>query len=109
MFRERADYVKAHFLQKHGPQQYVLRPEFDTQKKVEAYFKGQADGEHILFRDGLYDLISNVILLEQEGSDKTAFHFRIALDQTSSFRYLSPQLREKNMELVYRLFLSPAE
>jgi len=104
VFRERADYVKAHFLQKHGPQQYVLRPEFDTQKKVEAYFKGQADGEHILLRDGLYDLISNVILLEQEGSDKTAFHFRIALDQTSSFRYLSPQLREKIWNLYIDYF-----
>ncbi|ULT43171.1 hypothetical protein KRR40_06670 [Niabella defluvii] len=42
--------------------------------------------------------------MEQEGSDKTAFHFRIALDQTSSFRYLSPQLREKIWNLYIDYF-----
>lgn len=104
LFREKADHVKAHFLQKHGPQQYVLRPAFDTQKKVEAYFRGQADSEHILLRDGLYDLISNVILFEQEGTGKTEFHFRIALDHTSSFRYLSPQLKEKIWALYIDYF-----
>jgi len=104
LFREKTEQVKAHFLQKQGPQQYVLRPAFDTQKKVEAHFKGLADSENILLRDGLYDLISNVILFEQEGTGKTAFHFRIALDQTSSFRYLSPQAKEKIWDLYVDYF-----
>lgn len=104
LFREQAGYVKAHFLQKHGPHQYVLRPPFDTQKKVEAHFRGKADSGDILLRDGLYDLISNVILFEQEGSGKTAFHFRIALDQTSSFRNLSPQVKEKIWALYVDYF-----
>ncbi|WP_262919089.1 4-alpha-glucanotransferase [Niabella hibiscisoli] len=104
LFREKADHVKAHFLQKQGPQQYVLRPAFDTQKKVETHFKGLADSESILLRDGLFDLISNVILFEQEGTGKTAFHFRIALDQTSSFRYLPPQAKEKIWALYVDYF-----
>lgn len=101
LFKERAVHVKAHFLQKHGPQQYVLRPAFDTQKKVETHFNGQSGSDDILLRDGLYDLISNVILFEQEGSNKTEFHFRIALDQTSSFLHLQPQMREK----IWRLYV----
>jgi 4-alpha-glucanotransferase len=103
-FREKADHVKAHFLQKYGPQQYVLRPAFDTQKKVEAHFKDQSGSENILLRDGLYDLISNVIMFEQQGSGRTGFHFRIALDQTSSFRHLPPQVKEKIWALYIDYF-----
>lgn len=104
LFRERADHVKAHFLQKNGPGRYVLLPAFDTQKKVEAYFKDQPDSEHILLRDGLYDLVSNVILFEQEGTGRTEFHFRIAIDQTSSFRHLPPQIKEKIWTLYIDYF-----
>ncbi|GAB3431503.1 4-alpha-glucanotransferase [Niabella aquatica] len=104
LFREKAEEVKQQFLQKHGPHQYILLSRFDTQKKVEAYFKERTDAESIQLRNGLYDLISNVILFEQEGSAQTAFHFRIALDQTSSFHHLPPQIREKLWHLYIDYF-----
>ena len=37
---------------------YRMRPEFDTQRKVEAYFAGKTDDDSIWIRDGLYALIS---------------------------------------------------
>lgn len=104
LFNDRSDFVKTEFLQRHGPNQYVLRPAFDTQRKVEAYFKDQPDGAHAGLRDGLYDLISNVILFEQPGSEKTAFHFRIALDHTSSFRSLPSSTKDKIWPLYIDYF-----
>jgi 4-alpha-glucanotransferase len=41
-------------------------------------------------RIGLYDLISNVILFEVPGSEGNQFHFRFAMDKTSSFKHLHP-------------------
>jgi len=104
LFREGTEGVKKEFLQKHGPHQYLLLPQFDTQKKVEAYFKERQDAESIRLRNGLYDLISNVILFEEEETSQTAFHFRIALDQTSSFRHLQPHVREKLWNLYIDYF-----
>lgn len=104
IFGDQADSVRKQFLQKHGPQQYLLRPAFDTQQKLEAYFSTQQDRNAIQLRDGLYDLVSNVLLFEQEGSDKTAFHFRIAIDQTSSFRHLQPHFRERIWNLYIDYF-----
>ena len=43
---------------------YRLKPEFDTQRKVEAYFAGrQDDADAVLLRDALYALISDVLFL----------------------------------------------
>ncbi|MFT4093474.1 MAG: 4-alpha-glucanotransferase [Niabella sp.] len=103
IFGDKAAYVKDHFLQKHGPQQYALLPRFDTQRKVEAFFETETDPD-ILIKEGLYDLISNVLLFEQAGSGKTEFHFRISIDQTTSFRYLQPSIREKLWELYIDYF-----
>lgn len=104
LFREKAEEVKTQFLQKRGPHQYILLSRFNTQKKVAAYFKEQQDAESMKLRNGLYDLISNVILFEEEGSSQTAFHFRISLDQTSSFHHLQPQIREKLWNLYIDYF-----
>ena len=43
---------------------------------------------------GLYDLISNVIFFEEDGSDGQHFHFRISLEKTASFKNLIPHLQE---------------
>ena len=104
IFHDSAEQVKQQFLQKYGPFNYVLRPQFDTQRKVEAWFYQHPESNLSHLRSGLYDLISNVILFEQEGSDKKEFHFRIAVDQTTSFRYLPQQIKEKLWDLYIDYF-----
>lgn len=101
-FGDFADEVKDRFLQKLGYESYVLKPEFDTQRKLEGYFKEEDDSDFNQFlKSGLFNLISNVILFEEEGSERSQFHFRIAMDQTGSFQSLRPEVREA----LWRLYI----
>ena len=51
-----------------------------------------------------FDLISNVILFEENGSQGEEFHFRIAIEKTSSFRNLAPPIQEKLKALYDNYF-----
>ena len=57
---------------------YRMRPEFDTQRKVEKAFAGRTDDEDIWIRDGLYALISNVLFV-RDRKDPNLYHPRIAV------------------------------
>ncbi len=103
-FGDSANIVKQQFLQKHGPFLYVMLPQYNTQRKIETYFKTESAHENKWLKDGLYDLVSNVILFEEEGSEKTKFHFRIGIDQTSSFRYLQQHIKDKLWGLYINYF-----
>ncbi len=91
------------FLQiKEGTNRYALKPEFDTQRKVEAYLAQQPDTEtNRRLRDGLYRLIANVILLEDENGD---YHFRIAPDKCSSFNHLDDDIKARLNALYLNYF-----
>jgi 4-alpha-glucanotransferase len=66
-----------------------LKKGFETQQEVEAYFSQLEDNEFKQrIRYGLFNLISNLVLFEQEGSEGRQFHFRIEMDKTPSYRYL---------------------
>ena len=85
--------------------QYTLKPEFATQRQVEAYFDNlEINEENNHLRQGLYDLISNVILFEQPGSDGKEFHFRINIQSTTAFRHLEGYLQEKLQDLYIDYF-----
>jgi 4-alpha-glucanotransferase len=94
LFANEAETVKATFLQKDEQGNYKLLPDFDTQRKVEAYFETQeATVLNNSTKQGLYDLISNVLLFETEpGANK--FHCRIGLEKTTSFLYLDQRTQE---------------
>ncbi len=73
-----------------------LRPEFSTQRQVEQHFAGApATEESLRLQQGLFDLISNVILLQPEGDKAEGYHFRIDMRGTSSFQQLPAPLRER--------------
>ncbi|MBP6687933.1 MAG: 4-alpha-glucanotransferase [Lacibacter sp.] len=85
--------------------QFELKEEFNTQRKVEAYFVQQeASDLNDRMKHGLYDCISNVILFEVEGSQSQQFHFRISMSSTSSFRYLDGDSRRKLDDLYVNYF-----
>jgi len=66
---------------------YELEMSLSTQKQVSDYFAELDDTEeNQTIKQGLFDLISNVILLEGENSAGEEFHFRFGMDTTSSFR-----------------------
>ena len=66
-----------------------MKPEFDTQRKVEAAFKGKTDEADINLRDGLYALISDVLFVrDRKNNDK----FHIAVDLGAMFWGGSPRV-----------------
>jgi len=97
VFAERAGEVKETFLKESGWQAFALKDEFRTQRQVEQYFAGKDDQE---LKQGLFNLISNVILFEEEGSNGTKFHFRFGIEDTMSFRELDAHTRHL-LKLLY--------
>ncbi|HEX5026217.1 MAG TPA: 4-alpha-glucanotransferase, partial [Agriterribacter sp.] len=66
------------FLELREDASYSLKADFSTQRKVEAHFASlEINEENKLLQSVLYDLISNVILFEEDGSQYQQFHFRI--------------------------------
>jgi 4-alpha-glucanotransferase len=95
------------YLAKLGDGLYALKEEFDTQKKIERHFQSlEAGEENDRIKLGLFDLISNVILFEEKGSQGGSFHFRFNMQSTFSFRYLDghtqQQLRDLYVDYFFR-------
>ena len=78
MFHERADEVKDKYLYRLDDERYQMKPEYDTQRKVEQAFKGVTEEKEIWLRDGLYALISDVLFL-RDHKDPNKFHPRIGV------------------------------
>lgn len=93
------------YLNHTGNGHYELKEEFNTQQKVAVHFSQLEENDHhnrILH--GLFDLISNVILFEVDGSQGQQFHFRISMGSTISFKHLDEQSRRKLDELYVNYF-----
>ena len=56
IFREHANEVREKYIEKTWGNRYKMRPEYDTQRKVEAAFEGKETDKDIWIRDGLYAL-----------------------------------------------------
>ena len=97
--------VKSLFLKHTGDGNYILKPEYKTQRLVEKHFASlEQDTQHEKIRQGLYTLISNVILFEAENGDGQHFHFRIGMENTSSFRSLEYGTQQQLRELYVNYF-----
>ncbi len=101
------------FLLDTGQGNYSLKPEFSTQRQVEACFAGGDVRERAAVsnevsrvlanpatKQGLFDLISNVILLEVDGK----YHFRFSMEQTPSFKALPGDQQAKLRDLYVDYF-----
>lgn len=104
IFGTQAESVKRQFLKPGAGERYALNPEFATQRLVEKHFASlEANEENQRLQIGLFDLISNVILLpDEEAADQ--FHFRFAIETTSSFKHLDPQTQQQLQELYVDYF-----
>ena len=97
------EYIKANFLEVIGNGHYAMLPAFSTQRAVETYFASEAQSEaNAKMRQGLYNLIANVILIE--GDKPQEYHFRFNIGQTSSFKNLDESTKYLLNELYVDYF-----
>jgi 4-alpha-glucanotransferase len=104
-FGQHASFAKDSFFCKNEKGDYELKQEFATQRKVESYFSAQDSAEeNKRIKEALFGIISNVILFEEPGSEKEGFHFRISMEQTSSYQALDDHLKRKLWDLYIHYF-----
>ena len=93
-FGEYTDEVIRDYLSKDGVEHYKFKPEYDTQKKIEAHFAslGYLPGTKVLIRDGLYALHCEVLFIcDTREPDK--FHPRISIHRSATFRDLNDETK----------------
>lgn len=77
VFHERAGEVKEKYLDRLDDERYQMKPEVDTQRKVEALFADVTNEKELWLRDGLYALISDVLFV-RDHTTPGVFHPRIS-------------------------------
>lgn len=77
VFHERAGEVKEKYLDRLDEERYQMKPEVDTQRKVETLFADATDEKELWLRDGLYALISDVLFV-RDHTNPGVFHPRIS-------------------------------
>lgn len=94
MFGSRAQEVRDTFVRHLHDDIYAMRPEFDTQRKIESFFAGKEDTEsnHHL-KEGLYALVSDVLFIPDRDNPQM-YHPRIAVQNDYIYRQLSQQEKE---------------
>lgn len=100
VFGPHVEYVKNTFIQTTEHWEiYEMRPEFDTQKKVEQFFDGKTDTDSIWIRDGLYSLISDVLFV-RDSKNPSMYHPRIGVQ----FDFIFYSLSENDKAAFNRLY-----
>lgn len=100
MFREQTPRVMEEFLDSTEYDVFTLKPQFDTQRKIESYFAGR--GEESL-KEGLQALVSEVLFLE-DPKQKGRFHPRISAQFTYSYKALSNEEKDAYNRLYDHFF-----
>ena len=93
IFREHKQYVKDTFLEHDHDDIYHMKPEYDTQRKIEKAFAKKISQQDTWIRDGLYSLVSDVLFV-RDHKDETKFHPRISAQL--DFMYESLYDSDKN-------------
>jgi 4-alpha-glucanotransferase len=105
IFGDRAASVKRQFLTPAAPGTYSLKPPFATQRDVERHFAPLEQNErNARLKVGLFDLISNVLLIEAQDGAGGEFHFRLGMEETASFRQLDLEIQARLKDLYVDYF-----
>lgn len=99
MFGERAAMVRDNYLEPAHDGRYRMKPEYDTQRKVEAAFEGKTDKADTDLRDGLYALISDVLFV-RDHRDPNKFHPRISVQ----FDFIYESLYDSDKFLFNKIY-----
>jgi 4-alpha-glucanotransferase len=101
VFGENMHWIKDKFLDYYFDR-FFFKPEFDTQKKIISYFDQHGGDENIKY--GLFDLLSNFLFIEVEGSGQTQFHPRYGFGSTMSFQYLDEYTKNQLYQIYDNYF-----
>lgn len=99
VFHERAGEVKEKYLDRLDDERYQMKPEVDTQRKVEALFADATDEKELWLRDGLYALISDVLFV-RDHTNPGVFHPRIS----AQFDFIYESLYDNDKAAFNRLY-----
>jgi len=101
-FGKYSDEVTREYLLTDGWQNFKFKPEYDTQKKIEAHFAslGYNFGtKEVLIRDGLYALHCEVLFI-RDSRQPDKFHPRISMHSSATFRDLTDENR-RTLDRIY--------
>ncbi|MDR3653160.1 MAG: 4-alpha-glucanotransferase [Paludibacter sp.] len=103
-FGEEASWVKTNYLQIEDGWILRLKSQYQSQVVVDKLFAEGIISERVKW--GMFDLISNVLFFEVEGSQGTQFYPRFGMDSLRSYRdldnYTKDRLRELYVDYFYR-------
>lgn len=102
IFGKYADDVMREYLVVDGWQSFRFKPEFDTQKKIEAHFSALGynfTNKELAIRDGLFELHCQVIFVKDKQREGF-YHPRISMHSSYSFRDLPDNVR-KQLDGIY--------
>ena len=99
VFGIHADEVVEKYLDHKHDDIFALKPEYDTERKIEAVFKGKDSRDDVWVRDGLYALVSDVLFVRDD-NDPNKFHPRI----TAQLNFMYEALYDSDKEKFNRLY-----
>ena len=94
LFGPHADEVVAKYLRHEHDDIFSLRPEYDTERKIETAFGHCHEADDIMVRDALYALCSNVLFV-RDHDHPDAFHPRITAQLSTVYETLADSDKEK--------------
>ena len=99
VFREHAEEVIDKYLQLDHDDIFSLKPEYDTERKIEAAFEGKTTDKDIWLRDGLYCLVEDVLFV-RDRQNPHLFHPRI----TAQLNFMYEALWDNDKAAFNRLY-----
>ena len=103
LFGIHAQYVRDNFLVRKAYNLYDLKEEYDTQRKVSAYFADRHDESSLWIRDGLMRLISDVLFVE-DPRQAEMYHPRIGVLSEPIYEALSNEDKDAFLRLYNNYF-----
>ena len=99
VFGRHAEEVIGKYLHHEHDDIFSLKPEYDTERKIEAAFKGKETADDIWVRDGLYALAADVLFVRDD-NDSNKFHPRI----TAQLNFMYEALMDSDKEKFNRIY-----
>ena len=103
LFGIHAQYVRDNFLVRKAYNLYDLKEEYDTQRKVSAYFADRHDESSLWIRDGLMRLICDVLFVE-DPRQAEMYHPRIGVLSEPIYEALSNEDKDAFLRLYNNYF-----
>ena len=103
LFGLHANYVREHFLIPKAYGLYDIRPEYDTQLKVERHFKGRTDENSLWIKEGLMQVLQNVLFVE-DPRQSGMYHPRSGAFNAPVYEVLTAEEKDAFMRLYNNSF-----